>query len=1029
MKDRILAYLDHFAKGTNNELAQELKESLRLDDLTFQQYAQEAQSAILHKYSQFSISTIDAFFQKVIRSFTREAGLVGDYRLEVDQDEVLEEVIDNLMDELGSNKDLTNWVVEFAKENLENERAWDVRRSLIDFAKEIFKEEFKDIEEHVVNATANRTYFTNLRIALSEQKNLFLSRIELPAQEALRIIKSHGWEINDFKYGRTAGLLGFLENYAFEKNLKEFKEPSNRIRNEFTIARNWPGKTCSDPAEMINEASTKLIPILEELLSSYDTYHQQSLSAEVVFQNINVFGLVADISRKLKEFKDENNLMLLADAPKFLHGVIQDSDTPFIYEKVGSFYKNYLIDEFQDTSLMQWKNFLPLLVNSLDQGYASMVVGDVKQAIYRWRGGDLKLLQQDVEKHIGESRVDIKALSSNFRSASAVVDFNNLIFEKAASYVASQTGHPISIEAYRDVSQMISRTDEGFVQVKFIEVDKDANWKENAMHQIPRYLEQLQEMGIALKDIAILVRKNDEGQEIVAHLLDYKNSDQAKPGCHYDVVSNESLRLDGAASVNLLLGAMKYLLNPDDAVARAQLGYEFAKLHDPQRSFTTVFSVANHSFFESHLPSSFTKEKSWLKKLPLFELTETLISIFKLGEYQGELAYLLAFQNLVLTFYSRERNDLGAFLEWWEANKNKKSVQVSGDVNAVQILTIHKAKGLQFKYVIIPFCSWGLDHDTWKAPNLWVTSNEKPFADAGFLPVKYSSTLAQTYFKDAYTAERTRSYLDNLNLLYVALTRAEHGLMVLAPHPAQSRASKTVAQLLFTGIEQSFSESSTWNSSTYELNIGQWQTSTSSDKKQPLDSFQLTSYASFRWRDKLVMRQTAKGYFGVADDEQHEKISYGIFIHTVLSRISYADEIPDILDRIILEGLITLDQRETLNSQLQELLLNPTIASWFEKDWDVRTEIPILLPDGSENRIDRLMLKDKKAVVVDFKTGEPTKADQKQVFDYMEILRKMNFIEVDGFLLYIKKGEVVSIPQGKVKSVKKKDEHQLGLGL
>ncbi len=1028
MKDRILAYLDAFATGKDNELAQELKEALHLDDLTFRQYAQEAQSAILHKYAQFSISTIDAFFQKVIRSFTREAGLVGDYRLEVEQDAVLEEVIDNLMDELGTNKELTDWVVDFAKENLENERAWDVRTSLIEFAMEIFREEFKDIEEQVIQSTTDRKYFHNLRSSMLEQKKFFLDQAEALGRQALAVIQSQGWEPSDISHGKTSGLFTFFEMFAYQKDLKEFKEPSDRIRNLFTEARNWPGKTTVRAREIVQVAESTLVPVLKELLSLYDNHYKKSLSAEVALQNLYVFGLVADISRKLREYKDENNMMLLADAPKFLNGVIQDSDTPFIYEKVGSFFKNYLIDEFQDTSSMQWKNFLPLLTNSLDQGYTSLVVGDVKQAIYRWRGGDLKLLQQEVEKNIGTERVGVHELTRNFRSAFAVVDFNNKLFEKAASIVAAETGHTISVDAYQDVSQQNFRSDEGFVKVKFIRDDAETKWKEHALNKVPFYLEQLQGLGASLKDIAILVRRNEEGQQIVSHLLNYKNSPQARPEFRYDVVSNESLRLDGAAAVNLLLGAMKYLLNPDDSVARAQLGYEFARIHEPDRSLKDVFAVTNQAIFENNLPDAFTKEKSALKKLPLFELTETIVSIFRLGEEKGELAYLLAFQNLVLDFYSRERNDLGAFIEWWEDNKHKKSVQVSGEVDAVQILTIHKSKGLQFKYVIVPFCSWGLDHDPWQAPNLWISSPEPPFDKAGFLPVKYSGTLQQTYFADHYKAERIRSYLDNLNLLYVAMTRAEQGLIVMAPHPDVRNAKKSVAQILHSGIQLSYAMSEQWNNTEQELSTGVWTAATSAKPKATSEALSLSSYASFRWRDKLVMRQTARDFFDQPSDNKLEKITYGIYIHTVLSRISYAHEIPDTLDKIILEGLINHSQKESLNQQLQELLKNPQVASWFEPDWEVRTEVPILLPGGAENRIDRLLLREKKAVVVDFKTGEPTKADQKQVQDYIDILHKMNFADVEGYLLYIRRAEVVAVLQGRIKTSKPRDKHQLGLG-
>ncbi|MEO5977919.1 MAG: UvrD-helicase domain-containing protein, partial [Chryseolinea sp.] len=481
MKDRILSYLNDFATGRPNELTDELRETLKLDDSTFRQYAQEAQAAILHQYDRFSISTIDAFFQKVIRSFTRESGLVGDYRLEVEQDVVLEEVIDNLIDELGSNEELTQWVVEFAKENLENERAWDVRSSLLEFATEIFREEFKDIESVVMKVTADRKYFTDLRSTLIRERSLFFDEAGPIALEAIQIIKNEGWAPSDFYHGKNSGLSTFFEGFTGKKNLKSVEAPKPRIRNDFTIAGNWPSKTNNNRKHMIDVAEKKLVPIVKNLIEAYETKYKHSLTAEVILQNLYVFGLVSDISRKLAEYKDEHNLMLLADAPKFLNGVIQDSDTPFIYEKVGSFYRNFLIDEFQDTSAMQWKNFLPLLNNSLDQGYSSMVVGDVKQAIYRWRGGDLKLLQEEIEKNIGESRVAVTELATNFRSAETVVSFNNLVFENASQIISRETNHQISIEAYRDVRQKNSRKDDGFVQVKFIREIEESKWKVQAM--------------------------------------------------------------------------------------------------------------------------------------------------------------------------------------------------------------------------------------------------------------------------------------------------------------------------------------------------------------------------------------------------------------------------------------------------------------------------------------------------------------------------------------------------------------------
>lgn len=1024
MKDRILAYLDDFANGRKNDLSEELRKELALDASTFQMYAQEAQGEILHKYSQFSISTIDAFFQKVIRSFTREAGLVGDYRLEVEQEPVMEEVIDNLIDELGTNEQLTKWVVEFANENLVNERAWDVRSSLIRFSEEIFKEEYREIEDEVEKVTSVPNFFPDLLAKLRKRKYEFVKTAAGKAKDAVAIIEQNGLTGADFKYA-GGGVYGWFQKIARISSVNDFneKELGKRPLGDYQSSKNFPGKDTSHAGLMMKLADEKLIPILIDLLDYREKNYKAAISADVALNNFYSFGLIIDISRKLKEYKEENGIMLLADAPRFLNGVIQDSDTPFIYEKVGSFYRNYLIDEFQDTSGLQWKNFLPLLANGLDQGFTSMVVGDVKQAVYRWRGGDLNLLQQQVEKEVGGHRINTKELNHNYRSAEAIVSFNNLLFKSLASIVSSETGKTISVDTYHDVEQQLHKSEKGFVSIEVMKDAEDIKWQEAAMQQVPLYLERLQRLEIPLKDIAILVRYNFEGQQIVNYLLDYKKSDLAKPGCRYEVVSNESLRLDGASSVNLIVSALRYLLNPEDAIARAQLGYEYSRLHEEDRPLTEVFTVANQVDFENNLPDLFTKRKAALKKMPLYELTESLIELFSLGKVIGELGYLQSFQDLVLEFTNRERNDIGVFLEWWEEIKGKRSIQVSGEVDAVQILTAHKSKGLQFKYVIIPFCSWELDHGT-RTPNLWVKADEVPFDKAGYLPVKYSSTLDETLFAAYYQEERSRSYLDNLNLLYVALTRAEHGLIVMAPNSGK----KNVGRLLIDGLQQSIELQAGWDRATQIWHAGEW--TAAIEKKPRLTSapIELTTYASTSWRDQLMIRQTSKGYFQKSESETFQKVRYGIHIHTILSRVKYKDEWQQVLERLVDEGLISIEEKPRVFELLEELLANPLIESWFSEPWKVRTEVPLILPGGGDNRIDRLLTSERKAVIIDFKTGEPTKADQHQVLEYINILHQMQFTEVEGYLLYTKTGDVVSVPPGKTNRNKKKDDKQLGLG-
>ncbi len=1029
MKDRIMRYLNEFSRGETNELAIELQDELGLDPQTFQSHAREVQAAILHNYNQFSISTIDAFFQKVIRSFTREAGILGDYRLEIEQDLVMEEVIGNLIDELGERPELTQWVVELALQNLENDKSWDMRNSLASFSNEIFREEFKEVETSINPAVENENYFRNTLGALQKIKFEFINFVKSRAKRVLLEFHALDLGADDFKYG--GGIYNFFVKVSEINSVKDFneKEKGSRVDNEFQSSKNWPVKDHPKSAVILHHADEKWINVLNEILSYRKKNFQIALSAEVALSNFYAFGLLTDISRKLSEYKRENNLMLLADAPQFLHGIIQNSDTPFIYEKAGSFYRNFLIDEFQDTSGLQWKNFQPLLTNGLDSGYPSLIVGDVKQAIYRWRGGDQSLLQNAIENELGTTRTEIKLLNKNFRSAREIISFNNALF-KAVAIASLADGLTIADNEYQDVEQIPTKSDPGFVQVQFFPDEGDVKWKDDAMWNTILSIEELQKRGARPNEIALLVRTNVEGQELVSFLLDHKSSTEAKPECQYDVVSSESLRIDSASAVNLITAALTYLLNPEDAIARAQLAYEHARRQGAEKSMADVFAVSNTVIFENNLPPAFTERKISLRRLSLFELTETLIEIFGLGSTPGELPYLLAFQDLVLDFASRERNDLRAFLDWWADNKQKKSIVAPMGADAMQLFTLHKAKGLQFKYVIIPFCSWGLDHDAFKSPNLWVKSTASVFNVIVYLPMKYSSSLKESLFAEEYTAEHLKIYLDNLNLLYVAMTRAENGLIVFAPDPKVRIHKNSVARLLYDGIKGSGELAKEWNASSQRWRSGEISVSMKSEIRE-INTTSLERYNTSQWRGKLIVKKTAPNQVSLADDPQRQKINYGIHLHSAFSKIGTVSDISSAIHKMESDGVISTGEKESLTQSIHALMENPQVADWFSSAWEVRNETHTLLPGGKEYRIDRLLLKDKQAIVIDYKTGSPKKEDQKQVGEYCLMLNEMGYSS-EGYLLYLTEGEVVSVVPPKVTKKKNtrltdSDRNQLGL--
>jgi len=1029
MKDRIMRYLDEFANGTSNELAMELQQELGLDSQTFQSNAREVQAAILHNYNQFSISTIDAFFQKVIRSFTREAGILGDYRLEVEQDRVMDEVIGSLIDELGEHKLLTNWVVELALQNLENDRSWDMRNSLASFSNEIFREEFKAVEEQITHQTKNQNFFRNALQALQKQKFEFINFTKNRAKGVLSEFYALGLRADDFKY--SGGIFNFFAKVSAISSVKDFDEKAkgSRVENEFQFSKNWPAKDHAKTTKIIHQADEKWIALLNEILDFRKRNFQVALSAELALSNFYAFGLLTDISRKLAEYKRENNLMLLADAPQFLNGIIQNSDTPFIYEKAGSFYRNFLIDEFQDTSGLQWKNFQPLLTNGLDSGYPSVIVGDVKQAIYRWRGGDQSLLQSSIEKELGKGRTEIKFLNRNFRSEKQIISFNNALFKSAAAIASFDNGLAIADNEYHDVEQLSTKSGDGFVQVRFLTDAGDLKWMDEAMKRMVLDIEELQKQGARPSDIALLVRTNVEGQALVTFLMNHKNSPQAKSDCRYDVVSSESLRIDCAGSVNLLTAALTYLLNPDDAIARAQLAYEYSRQQGLKKSMADVFAVSNPIVFESNLPPAFTERKISLLKHSLFDLTETLIEIFELGKISGELPYLLAFQDLVLDFANRERNDLRAFLDWWGNNRQKKSIVAPMGAEAMQLFTLHKAKGLQFKYVIVPYCSWGLDHDGFKSPNLWVKSSVPAFHDIGYLPVKYSSTLKESLFAEEYTLEHSKVYLDNLNLLYVAMTRAESGVIVFAPDPKVRTHKNSVARLLYEGIKGSPELVKTWDDATQSWRSGEIKVSVK-NKRDDRNIISLEAYHTHQWREKLIVKRIAPNVTEVDNDQQRQKINYGIHLHAAFSKINSLNDISVAINKMESEGEVSPIEKELLEQSIRKLMKSPQVADWFSTKWEVRNETHALLPGGKEFRIDRLLIRNNRAIVIDYKTGIPKKEDQKQINEYCMMLNQMGYAS-EGYLLYLSDGEVVSVVPPKLPKRKNPradgGDNQLGL--
>ncbi len=984
MKSRIINVLKVISNGEPHPMKSDLMEALNMSETVLQQRSKEVLTTILHQYGRFAVVTIDSFFHQVIRSFARELGIQGSFSITLETQKVMQEVVDNLLSELGEEdkKEIRRWLTQFAENNVEEGKQWDFRRDIGSLADEILKDNFKLLGSKVFLLDGEPDFFSKFINELDAKKSEFLDQTGKWSSEALELIEEHGG-VEAFK-GKGSGPAGLFRKIAN----REFEISSTRRKAADDLSSWLTKQTISNPA-LASLVENEILPVYKKLIDFIDSNYIDYKSATEVQRYFYTYGVLSAINQKLLQYRNEHDVLLIADLPDFLRQIINDSETPYIYEKVGSVYQHYLIDEFQDTSLFQWNNFRSLVKNATDANQKSMVVGDIKQSIYRWRGGDWGLLQNSVKNDIGDFLVDEKDLSRNWRSKRLVVDFNNNFF-KGISEIAGTYFSDLDpkydgyvnhvLEAYENVEQEITSNDNlGHVEIEFIPSD-ETNWKQNAIRKTINKVESLQQAGYRLHDIAILTRTQREGKEISDAFFAYKNTEEADPGLKYDVVSSESLFLYSSHAVKFIIGLIKWLHNEEDDIVKSEWLYEYQRfiLKQDQRTDDTIFQ--SRESWHKRVPGAFVRQKNYFKSLPLYELVESIIDLFDLDKMNDEYTYLQGFQDAVLDYTKSERGDITSFLSWWEDIRKQRAIQISDENDAVKVLTIHKAKGLEYSVVIVPFLSWKLDHDTYsKEEILWCTPPEiAPYDQLPVIPLKYSSSLRETYWASQYWQEKINAFLDNLNLLYVAFTRPVDALFAFGELPRNERIS-TVGQLTYHRVKGSGS----WDEEKNLLKVGELRPG--SDSNESSNEYGLKVYNTRPWRDKVSVQM--KGSQDLSE-RVFSAQKWGIEFHQSLGKLKRLEDLPRIKD-------------DTLKRELKMIVHHEDIEPFFKDVDEVRVEEPILLPGGDYKRIDRLVRKKDQWLVIDYKTGKRKQRDHQQVIEYMSILEEMGYKNVKGYLVYL----------------------------
>ena len=1038
MKARIIKNLDELRDGEGKGLRAEIRDALGITDQQLSKKAADSLTAILHDYSHFNVSTIDKFFQRVLRAFAREVGIQGGVTLELDQEKVLDEIIDRMLLEVGDNPQLTDWLTEFAEDKLKQGKSWDIRKDIHSLGRELFKERFKVVAPMLAEVAKDDNRVQLCMKGMQELTAVFDNKVLGFITKFDKVLGDHQLTASDFKGGNN-GSAGLFAKFA--KKDYDISGPRRAAADNLDA---WITKTCAIRPQLEAALEGGILLAYNGMIDYHDRNIMAYNSATQVMRYLYTVGIISDLSRNLGDYRDEEEVMLISDAPDFLNRIIGDNETPYVYEKAGTFYRHYLIDEFQDTSGFQWRNFRPLVENSLAQGYKNLVVGDVKQSIYRWRGGDSQLLLDQVATDIGEVYTQAEQLQNNWRSYANIINFNNQLFDRAPNFLADMLMEDASsipddvmkvrVEkelerfrlSYHEAAQGQGNENKigGLIKLQWFESDnpddeeeteeETGSWDEKAIQEAIATIEDLQPK-YALRDICILVRRAEEGRKMAKALLEKKETAIGKK--RYDVISPDSLYLGASPVVRLLLSAFSHLYNPKNNLALAQLVYEYhhflTKKAVPGLSelFIWAGNKDKQAEFEQLLPADFIEQLPALLKVPLLELTERLIGLFGLTAYHREFPYLQGFQDALLEYSKNNRGDVGSFLQWWADTGARRSVQVPEEQDAIRIMTIHKAKGLEFKAVLLPFCSWDFDHKLEEV--LWCEAPAvPPFDRLPYYPVRYSSRLTATYFAEAYYQEKMQIYLDNINLLYVALTRPEEALYIYAPLPKFNKKDgsygiKKVSDLLYqlfldeTTEEFSITPAPQIDAASYSVQIGELPPFGKKDLAKPEEIVGLKNYLSTNWRHRLSIRLQG----GTLDENVREKslisTQRGTVYHRLLSHIRHQHEILRVLTDLLPLEPMEKDEQNAVKERLEMLFELPEMKDWYGGDWEVRTESPVLPMSGDIRRFDRVLLKANEAVLIEFKTGLPSKNHIRQAREYMSLLSGMGYAKVSGYLVYI----------------------------
>ena len=1063
MKVRILGQLYGIAHQLPDS-AQYLEQiSAALPHLSIPQIVKNAEKALdllIHNYNYFRVMTIDTFFQSVLRNLARELDLTANLRIGLNDQQVEQQAVDELIESLESTDKLLFWIMDYIKENISDDKNWNVIGQIKQFGLNIFRDYYKEQADALSDLMSQEGFFDEFKDKMKKIKAKAVDHFNSIASTFFDALEEGGFTYDDLA-GKKKGIWSYFNKLSLgqygDKELCN-KTLADCIADPKKWVKQSDVKANSPIYECVGNTLHKLLVLSEENRPKLARMYK---SAELTMRHLNQLRLLGSIDRKVRELNDDANRFLLSDTQTLLHSLIQNNDSPFIFEKIGTQLEHVMIDEFQDTSTIQWKNFKVLLEETMSREDAgNLIVGDVKQSIYRWRSGDWRLLNNIGEQFEGTHHdIDIETLDTNYRSDRNVVNFNNAFFVEAAQqeYDALKENTPVEAEqlknAYADVEQKVpdSKPTQGYVEVKLLKT-KNEEEGDRMMQLCLDTVNDLTSRGVPTNRIAILVRTNGQIQNIAEYFMNHSD---------YEMVSDEAFRLDASQAVNTLVAALRHLLHPDDAITKAALqkyidqylkedesqAAEKSKTDDEsqaaEKSQTDDESQAagiqspaaekqsqDNDRYAASKMDFFSDNRQQLLETPLYDLVERIFQEMKMGEIdemKQQSAYVCAFYDKLNAFLVDNSSDIESFLQEWDNELHKKSIH-SDSEDGIRMLTIHKSKGLEYDTVIMPYCDWKLE----KGNTIWCTPQEAPYNELPLAPVDFSAgMMLQSIYEPDYHREHLQNMVDNLNLLYVAFTRASHNLYVFGKRGKVGtrsnlieKALPKVAEVLGTGDIPCQLEGIDQDAKTDDINFSYGEPVVSEEKKkktsqnifeQPSSPIQVNIHINAAMPE---FRQSIKSRDFIEGDEEEEQQKYyikmGTVLHALFSTIHTRNDIDGALKELELDGVLYDDNisRDKVEAMIRKRLESPKVSDWFSDRWKTFNECSILqVEDGvtTEHRPDRVMQDDKETIVVDFKFGKPKPQYHDQVKEYMDLLSSMGHKNVKGYLWYVYPNKIVEV--------------------